>query len=127
MPMAIASPLGPYGPPMRNRGMGQTQVVEVGPLSYSIPGKGTSLLDIAGDIPMPEIEPQLEGTPGILTPTVAIQAVPATPAGHRAPGTPARELTTWEEVQTWANENRTAVLIASAVVGAMVLFGGRKR
>ncbi|MCI0528478.1 MAG: hypothetical protein L0Y56_13650, partial [Nitrospira sp.] len=92
--------------------MGQTQ--------DSIPGKGTSLLDIVGDIPMPEIEPQLEGTPGgYFIPIVAMQAIPATPAGHRAPSTPARELTTWEEVQVWANENRTAVLIASAVVGAM--------
>ena len=52
---------------------------------------------------------------------------PATPAGYAQPNYVSAEKGVWEQMQEWATANKTTVLIASAAIGAMIIFGGKRR
>lgn len=90
-----------------------------------IPGN-PSLLSVAGDIPIPQIEPNLGGTPYFI-PVHSVQMLPATPEGSTAPIYPVPEKDFVAKAIDWANANQQGVMIASGLLIAMILFGKRKR
>lgn len=85
-----------------------------------------SLLSVVGDIPMPQIEPNLWGTPYFI-PVHSMQMLPATPDGSTAPIYPVQEKDFLGKAVDWANANQTGVMIASGLFVAMIIFGKKKR